>query len=463
MIALLAVLALATGLRLVGVDKDLWLDEIWSIDVAAGLRSPLAALTLHHEINHYLNTIWLYLVGPGRGSVVYHLVAFISGVASVATAGLIGLRRDRATALFMMLVFAMSYELVLYSSEARGYSTLVLFSLLSFYCLESCINDAKGGRWIAGYAAFAVAGLLSHPVFVSVLTAGVAWTVVDTVRSRRTMGGVALAVLRIHGIPLACFALLYVIDLRLIVAGGGTPARSLIDAYGTSFAWALGTLRGDAPALVSCIVAVILLDLGLRHVSRAGSTSWVFFAVAIAFPVVVILVRGSDLVYTRHFLVSTIFLLMLFGLLLASWWTRGQRVISGVMLAVYCGVNGWHTLELAVRGRGQYREAIKYMVDRTPGPTLTIGGDQDFRIGTELAYYLPRDVVLKRAQYIPHGSWPAGGPQWLITQRESFEPVRPVDDHIVDPAGHDYELVETFPTAPLSGLHWYLYRNRSSP
>lgn len=456
------VLALGVALRMVGASKDLWLDEVWSVQVAGRMSSPFAALTLHHEINHYLNTMWLYALGSGQAALAYHLPALLAGAASIVVAGLIGLRRDRTTALFMILLFGTSYELVLYSSEARGYSTAVLFSLVCFYCLESITLGQDSVRWRVAYSASAVLGLLSHPIFVSVIIAGVAWTLFDQARA----GGIRRAlwpVARIHGVALTCFLVLYLVDLRFVVAGGGTPARSLIDAYGTSFAWTFGTLPGDAAMLVSCMVCLVLLESALRRLSNAGVRSWVYFSAAIVAPVILILARRSDWVYVRHFLIGTVFALTAVAMLLAALWRGGRRALVAVLVAGYVGLNGWHIVELAVRGRGQYRAAIKYIVDHTPGSTITIGGDQDFRIGTELSYYLPAELGLKRATYVAHTEWPAKGPQWLIAQRESSEPVLPADEQIRDPAGNEFELAEIFPSAPLSGLHWYVYRNRSLP
>jgi hypothetical protein len=459
--AVIGLLAVAVALRLVGMAKDLWLDEIWSVTIATGLQSPAQALTLHHEINQYLNTMWLWAVGVGRAPPVYRLVSFTAGTLCVAVAGLIGRRRSRAAAVIMMLVFGFSYELVLYSSEARGYSTLVFFSLASFFCLERCLTEGARPRWVVGYGVCTLFGILSHPAFATVIVAGLAWTTANEIRRGQPRTEVARLVLRIHAAPLLCFALLYLIDMRFIVPGGGTPAKSLIDSYGTAFAWTVGTFQWDAAALISCVAAVYLLDLSLRREASTGTTSWVFFAIAIVFPIVPVLVRGSDLVYTRHFLIASVALLTIAAFTLASWWAERKRARCVVLLAAYCAVNGWHIAELAVRGRGQYREAMRYMVDQTPGDVLTIGADQDFRIGMELRYYLPQELGGKRAQFVSHDAWPPTGPQWLITQRENMEAPSPVADHITDPDGHDYELMEVFPTAPMSGLHWYVYRNRS--
>jgi hypothetical protein len=70
----------------------------------------------------------------------------------------------------------------------------------------------------------------------------------------------------------------------------------------------------------------------------------------------------------------------------------------------------------------------------------------------------PREELL----VCPQGRWPAGGPDWLIRHSERFDPAF-TTPMISDPAGNRYEFVRHVPTAPLSGLHWYLYRNLRSP
>lgn len=67
----------------------------------------------------------------------------------------------------------------------------------------------------------------------------------------------------------------------------------------------------------------------------------------------------------------------------------------------------------------------------------------------------------KRAQYLDHDSLPSEGPEWVIFHKESFEDPAPAAMSIHDKSGNNYDLAQTFPTAPLSGLHWYLYHNRA--
>jgi hypothetical protein len=384
-------------------------------------------------------------------------------VLSVAVSGLIGSRRGVATGIIAMILTATSYELVVYSSEARGYSMLVLFSLTAYYCLDRYHEEPRL-PFAAGYIASAVLGMLSHATFGAVLAAGAAWSAWRVYRSPRE-GGFGLARFAlVQGVPLAAFAALYLGDLRFVVAGGGTSTASLIDAFGGGLAWALGTPAAAPAMLIWCIAGVAALDAGLRHLRRTGSDAWLFFAGAIVvFPIVLVVARASDLVYTRHFLAGGAFLLMLVAMILGRWWEERRILLCVAALAVYVATNGWHVAELAAYGRGRYQEAIRFMAERTEGPVVTIAGDHDFRVELELSYYMPGALGSKQGRYLKQGTWPPEGPEWIVVQRESFEPSSPPRNEFTDPGGHRYELERTVRTAPLTGLHWLLYHRRDRP
>jgi hypothetical protein len=334
---------------------------------------------------------------------------------------------------------------------------LVLFSLSCFYFLERWFEQGRWQRALA-YGASAVLGLLSHPAFAAVLAAAATWTAYRLFRSGASIPTASRRILAIQGAPLIAFALLYLVDLRFVVAGGGTPNESLVDAFGVALAWALGTPSAAVMKLVFCILAVLVIDLGLRQLWHERSDSWAFFAGAIViFPILLIAVRGSTLVYTRHFLAGSAFLLVLLAYLLGAWWERGWKPLCVGIVLVYCAANARHIAELASRGRGQYQKAISYMAEHTSGPVITVGGDQDFRIGLELSYYLQRTLGSREGRYFEQGSWPPAGPEWIITQRESFEPTFPARESLGEGLGSQYHLSAVFPTAPLSGLHWFVY------
>ncbi|MEN6450401.1 MAG: hypothetical protein ABFC96_07920, partial [Thermoguttaceae bacterium] len=162
-IAAAVVLLLAGAIRFGGAVNDLWLDEIWSLQLLADhATSPLDVFTkIHHDNNHYLNSLWLQLTGPAASPVLCRLLSLAAGIGTVALAALIGRRRDTATAVLAMLLVGFSYVLVLYSSEARGYAGAVFFAFLSFLLLDRYL-DRRRWQTAVAYSLSAVLGLLSH-------------------------------------------------------------------------------------------------------------------------------------------------------------------------------------------------------------------------------------------------------------------------------------------------------------
>ncbi|HXT68446.1 MAG TPA: hypothetical protein VN700_01725 [Vicinamibacterales bacterium] len=452
----------AAAVRWPGLGTDLWLDELWARRMAIAMPSAFTTFTLHHEVNHYLTTIWFYMTGPDASALIYRLPSFAAGVASVAVAGLIGRRRSAATAVFAMVLTASSYELIVFSSEARGYSIAVLCTLLSFLLLD--LHFERPRRWTFGaYAFIASIGLLTQPVFATVLAAASAWSAVEWWCAKPRSAASAWRTGAPQLLPLTALAALYFGDLRHVVSGGGTGITSFFDAYVTGLAWSLGAPDPATFRVAVAIVAAVVILAGAHVASVASKGAAVFFIGAIViFPNVAIVLRGSEMVYTRHFLLGSVLTLVLLAYLLGWMWDMGRasRFSAGAAVLLFITANGLHLQTFLERGRGKYQEAILFMADRTAGP-VTIAADHDFRVGLELDYYLKRVLGSRPAAFIPEGAWPRGGPAWIVANADHYE--APALPHSVyeDAAGNQYELVRTVPTSPLTGLHWFLFRNRA--
>lgn len=81
-------------LRVMSANNDLWLDEIWSLNIAHKARSGLDIL-LQNKIdnNHFLNTLILHWLPPHSGSLLYRAPACLAGVLGVLFAIRLGLRK----------------------------------------------------------------------------------------------------------------------------------------------------------------------------------------------------------------------------------------------------------------------------------------------------------------------------------------------------------------------------------
>src|SRR5882672_9601571 len=89
-----AALVAGAALRALAIGQDLWLDEIWSLQVAATLGSSLDAFRLSFDNNHILITLLMYALGGSWGAIVYRLPSLLAGLLSIAIAWRIGAARD---------------------------------------------------------------------------------------------------------------------------------------------------------------------------------------------------------------------------------------------------------------------------------------------------------------------------------------------------------------------------------
>jgi hypothetical protein len=458
----IAILVVATAIRICGAFNDLWLDEIWSIKIAGRVSSPPDVFTkLHHEINHYFNTLWLWWVGNRGNWPGYRIPSLVAGSVAVALAGLIGLRRNRTNAFMAMFVVGFSYVMVLYSSETRGYAMTVFFSFLSYYALD-CYLEKPRWQTAVLFSISSILGLVSQPIFAGFLCAAFVWSAYRLAKPFRGWKPVLAGLLPCHAAPFVFLAILYWIDIRKIVAGGGTPSPSLIGAYGTALAWGLGMASSTISKFLMCVAAAAIFYAGIRLLWNEKSDAPIFFAGVIAvFPVLLIIIRGSNVIYTRHFIIAIAFLLILFSYILASLYDRGgpYRIGCVVLLAIYFLTNGQLVMTFFKYGRGHYRDAIRFMAENTKFPRVTIGSDHDFQTTMVLEFYGREPLGAKDEKYLPRNLWPPNGPEWFVCHKESFENPTPPALQLNDNNGHQFELVKTFPSAPLCGLHWFIYHN----
>jgi len=163
-LAALLALVIGAALRLPGLWTDLQLDEVWSIENASAAASWFDILRLKIDNNHHLTSLYMHGLGPNAAAALYRVPAYVFGVATVPLAWLIASRDSRTTAIISATLFATSAALVFYSSEARGYSTVVFLTLAAWYCLQRYAESPKTS-YLIGFAVTSVLGMMSHQTF----------------------------------------------------------------------------------------------------------------------------------------------------------------------------------------------------------------------------------------------------------------------------------------------------------
>jgi hypothetical protein len=448
-----AIVVAAAIVRVAAASGELWLDEIWSFRLAGFQDTALAVFTaIHHDNNHHLNTLFLYFVPETASWITYRLHVILAGTLTVLLAGVIARRGGDRTGLIAILLCAASYLLVLYSSEARGYALAVCFGFLAIPLADKYFSTGSF-MWALAFGAAAALGFLSHLTLLQAYAGLLAWTGWRALRSGQ--GRVAVRFATLHALPCAALAVLYWIDLRHVVIGGG-PNLTAAEILARTLSLALGGPQAGPWRGVVAAAALMLFAAGIHAVRRSGSDLWVLFLVTTFIaPALTLAFTRSSLLYERYFLVAVAFGLLAAGWSLASI-ARRSRIAAVAIVAAYVFANGTQVARLLRDGRGSYIPALTRISEQAVQRPVTIGSDHDFRQGRLVEFY--QRFVSRGAdiEYHEPFEWAAAGPEWYLVHSEDpgFEPVA---DLAVE--GRRYRLAVTYRHHGLSGWNLSVYHN----
>ncbi len=158
--ALLAITALALGLRVYGANSDLWLDEISTVLTATKMSASHIFASYLASNNHLLNTLLvklsIHVFGPAEWAV--RLPVIILGTATIpAFYWVTRIGFSRLFSLSAALLLSVAYHHIFFSQNARGYVPFLFFTLVSSGLLCRALERDALRLWLA-YVASAVLG-----------------------------------------------------------------------------------------------------------------------------------------------------------------------------------------------------------------------------------------------------------------------------------------------------------------
>jgi len=172
--AILGLLLLSGSvLRFAALSKQsLWVDEIYSLEVAAASVTSLLGghagdshtPPLYYIVLHF----WTYF---GTSEFILRSFSAMCGIGAIwATYLLADTLLGRTAALLSAALFSFSPFHIYYAQEARMYSLLVLLTVLATYCcIRAFASDAK--RWWFAFVVLTVAAIYTHYYALLVLAA----------------------------------------------------------------------------------------------------------------------------------------------------------------------------------------------------------------------------------------------------------------------------------------------------
>jgi len=168
---LVALTLVAMAVRAIGLNSGLWIDEMYSL--VDSIRPPLWTILTRFagDTQHplYMPLAHLSIEALGEHPWSVRLPAMLFGVASVPMLYALGaLVANRREALLAAGLLAVSYHHVWFSQNARGYSMLAFWAMLSTYCLIRAVREQRPGFY-AGFAVAAALGVYTHLTMVFVV------------------------------------------------------------------------------------------------------------------------------------------------------------------------------------------------------------------------------------------------------------------------------------------------------
>ncbi len=454
-----AILAVAVAVRLPALYTDFWLDEIWSwFDFAQKAGSAwqiFFGAGFNHDNNHPLNTLFLYLLGEQDGWVAYRLLALVTGVVAVGAAMLLGRRWGNAAGPMTGLLFAGSFLMVIYSTEARGYGPLVCFTLLGTLTLDSYLTRPRPSLAVAFWACVFL-GLASHLSLMHFYLAALLWSAVRLCGRGNAWSQRLVPFAWLHAVPILYLGVLYFVVIRSMQRGGGPP-WSWQDVTDKALAWTLGYPVALVPAGLALAAVAVLLAWELRQLRREGSDQWVLYlGVIVLAPVGTLAFLAKDYMFARYFILPLTFLLLVVGRALARLWALprwGMPLCVALLLAVAAG-NGAHLVRFWDHGRGGASSAVRYMLEHSPQvPSFVASEPIPLWADLPLRYY-QRGLSKMPLRLVPVAS-PTGF-DWFILQSQERDP--PVRRELTLPNGQRLALRKHYPCYGPSGMHWFLYQ-----
>lgn len=472
-LASLAILILGLALRVLSARGDLWIDEIWTLNLLTTIRSPGEVFwNISHDNNHFLNSLWMYIVGLDGSPLLFRLPSVIIGTLSIAVAGRIGARSGAAAGIIAAFIFAVGFPFVNYGSEARGYAGLILALLVAIDALDRALpllHDHRSQpefnrqRWTLGLAVGG--GALCHLTMVAgtgILALGLICHLVCA-RSRPRLATMMKDLTRLF-LPAALLVLPAVgaVAAGILIKGhmtvGGTsyaPSRFLT-GYGGMADATLG-FTANGPAWLSILVAGAGLTSAWQVKLLSGVRGWTALIGLGLVPGTIALANPPNTDYPRYFLVCGILLAL--TLAEAAGRALGARrsvwLVSALLL-LFAGGQTALNVRLLVYGRGNVSEMVAMMAS---GPSATYAAPFSTAFQLAINYHsyrrnfsieriaLPLTCETKPDWYIVDASPDTGlAPETLELGPENC---RITFDEAMD-----------LPTSSLSGRHWTLFKRR---
>lgn len=451
----------AVALRYQILYNDFWMDEIVSLYFARKATHPIQIVTLiHHDNNHVLNTLFIYLLGHRDHWFYYRLLSFFTGIGSLGILYFLFRKEDPAARITALAFLAFSPLHLVLSTDARGYASMVFFCLLSLLVYRRYVKRRTIQVLdILLFNSAIILGFLSHLTFIHWYFGLAAWAICRWIIRETGNRDLIKEMWCFHLVPVLFMSGYYYLHVQHIAIGGG-PVFTIAQVLKECVAEFTGVLGHDQFSLAGLIVAMLIFAGAIALLISRRSSEVVFFLFSILLsPALLIFTVKPELLYDRYFYVSMFSFMVLLAWFLSYLSRKGPAgKISYILLTtVLLMCNAAGVSRVLQHGRGGYLEALRFIARSSGQETVHVGSDCDFRNGFIVDYFTPfvRKATGKTVRYLEMDKWPTGGIEWIISHDSEYNPA-PDASIIVEEV--EYNLAKICPYGGYTGWNWYVYR-----
>lgn len=364
-------------------------------------------------------------------------------------------------AAYNCFVFGLSYMLIHYGTEARGYSQLTFHGLLGYALLRQSLRAPPSSWRNAAFALNAVLGLLSQPVFAAFLLAAGLWSacLVLAASADRRLRLARDAAERLAP-PLLVCALPGWLGLPLQSRGSG-PEAEWWPAVEKLLQYGFGAPVGHAGAVLAVCALGVLVLLGRRRTNL--DARFALLVLLALTPIAAVALSPDTPKYERYMLPALpfLYLLALDGtVLLAGRWPA-LRPLLALVLAGYALGQLANVQHFLADGRGQYRAALADIARLDARAIVDVGVDHRFRSGTVIDFHAPRLTPPRQFRPVRSRDLADQRPPWLLLH--DVDDRRETASAQVHFGATTWNHLRTYRKFGPSGWHWLLYRRADLP
>lgn len=453
-----AIILSALILRVYCATDQFWMDEIWSLNFAFDSSSWINIFKIKHDNNHILNTLYLWFVGEQNHWIYYRLLSILTGTAVIALLFFVTIGKNSVEKLFCLILGAVSYPLILYASEARGYSPAAAAGLCA-YILLSRYEHKRNFTNLSLFWLAIILGMLAHITVVYLLLALIIKSIMDYHLENRRPASLALHLVSIYLVPclFLCGYYFFIIN-NLFIAGG--PEINFFETIRHTLFLASGFPDYPGSDLLAVAALMVVFVSGLYLLMKNNPSQSIFFLnILFLAPFAVLVIKPPSFLHFRYFLICLPFFFILTAHVLYRLYVHSLygKALTLIALVLFCSGNAGRVYNLISVGRGDYQGALSYMYEKTTGNVITIGSDHDLGSAMVLSFYSRFLSSDKKIKYYKINEWPESGPEWVLiqSQEKQYTPRKRVTDN----KRRSFVLQNNFEFEGSSGWHWSVYRN----